>query len=177
MDNSDCQTLKRQPSESPSQSPKRHLRYDTPLLSNAEYIAGLDANREKLKATFEDIIQRYSRDFGEEADEIDIFREEIVVDRGFLRNAPYYKFGRGKSLLNPVGNPIPLKEEFPGNDIKGLPLAFTGPKEALDASAGFLWTCFLLVPKQRLDLVVLLRLVFQPFFFLRQPLSLFHLPL
>ncbi|KAI9142674.1 hypothetical protein BKA69DRAFT_237221 [Paraphysoderma sedebokerense] len=56
----------------------------------------LDVQREhsrlRLKSAWDSIIERYSQEFDDD-DEIDLLTEEIIVDRGFLRNQPIRKIG------------------------------------------------------------------------------------
>ncbi|KAJ9070302.1 hypothetical protein DSO57_1009394 [Entomophthora muscae] len=113
MDTSEHQNLKRDLPLSPSKSPKKHQGEASSSFPSKDVFEGLNNLRIKREAVFEDIFLRYGRDFGDEADEIDIFQEMIVVDRGFIRNAPPRKFGRGELLLGYPDHPATSADGSP----------------------------------------------------------------
>jgi len=58
-------------------------------------------NNRRLKQTFDDIIKKYGRDFGNTGDEIDLEKEEIVVNNGHLLHMQHDQdAGKGKRTKN-----------------------------------------------------------------------------
>ncbi|KAJ3092210.1 hypothetical protein HK102_009695 [Quaeritorhiza haematococci] len=62
----------------------------------------------RLKATWESILEKYGRDFGDETDEIDLSNgsEVVVVDKGFIKKTPVKPIGG--SCSDPVLEPVPF---------------------------------------------------------------------
>jgi hypothetical protein len=49
-------------------------------------------SRNRLKSAWEELFEKYGKDFGDEADEIDLSTYTIVVDNGFVRSTPTRHF-------------------------------------------------------------------------------------
>ncbi|KAJ3175418.1 hypothetical protein HDU87_006238 [Geranomyces variabilis] len=81
------------------------LRSDSPPQTITTPLDTIEAQRagseNRLRRAWEDIIQRYSRDF-DDADEIDITTCEIVVDKGWVRALDSRRQAFGGALLDPA---------------------------------------------------------------------------
>ncbi|KAJ3297210.1 hypothetical protein HK104_000727 [Borealophlyctis nickersoniae] len=60
---------------------------------NDDIAAQRAASQLRLKVAWDDICERYGREF-DDADEIDLVTCEVVVDKGFIRNTPVRAFGK-----------------------------------------------------------------------------------
>ncbi|KAJ3311752.1 hypothetical protein HDV04_003764 [Boothiomyces sp. JEL0838] len=71
----------------------------------------------RLKLAWDNIIEKYSKDFEKETDEIDLETEKIVIDRGALRKSDPKVFGTVDS--NPI-SPSKAKEAWSSSSVRGL---------------------------------------------------------
>ncbi|KAJ3411359.1 hypothetical protein HDV05_002333 [Chytridiales sp. JEL 0842] len=140
------------PTPKPSSTPLKSLKPPDVSLLRLQ-------SRNRLKTAWERLFEKYSQDFTDEADEIDILTEEIVIDRGFLRDSPLKPFAAfNESLDSEEGLKEGLKEKFgdlagvvegengmvvaedgvvSGMDELGKRLKQTGVDQALDVDGAF----------------------------------------
>ncbi|KAJ3322185.1 hypothetical protein HDV06_003245 [Boothiomyces sp. JEL0866] len=71
----------------------------------------------RLKLAWDNIIEKYSKDFEEETDEIDLETEKIVIDRGALRKSDPKVFGTVDN--NPI-SPAKAKEAWNSPTVRNL---------------------------------------------------------